>query len=472
MQARAVTPLTRLAEYSAQVRFDELPPSVVEQLKVLLTDALGCLMGAYKTEVGAIVRVLASECDGGKAVIIGLPERTAPPLAAFIHATLINALDFDDTFQGHLSATVIPASLTASQLAGASGARLLESLVVGYEISARIGLSLKRSSERKLLHGHGSWQSLGAAGAAAKALGLTHDQTVHAMALAGSNAPIPSVMKTVYGDTGPTLAKNNFGTAALVGLLSAQLARQGFTGPTDILTGDTGFWRMIGSDRNDLAQLTNGLGEQYYTKEISLKPYSACRLMQTTLELCFELAASHQVRPDEIQAVRIATTELASRPPFARPHPSSMPAAQFSLPHCLAVGLLGYPPGPAWFTREALESPAVYALERRITITADPKAEADFQADHRNVPTTVEIVTPRGTLRGHAHIERGDPRRPLPYEEVSHKFQQLTQDYFTQGDRDDVLVSLQALEKLTTIDELLATLQRGRVNTPVHAVPT
>ena len=85
-------------------------------------------------------------------------------------------------------------------------------------------------------------------------------------------------MKTVYGAR-PSMAKNNFGAAAQVGVNAALLARQGFEGPLDIFEGEAGFWRMFGADGCDAGRLTEGLGHLYEIREVGFKPYSCCRII-------------------------------------------------------------------------------------------------------------------------------------------------------------------------------------------------
>lgn len=115
-------------------------------------------------------------------------------------------------------------------------------------MSCRVGISLAHVQPRKTLHGHGTWQTFGAAAAAAKLMRLNDRQAAHATAIAAANAPVASVMKTVYGDT-PSMAKNDFGMAAQMGVNAARLAAAGYEGPLDVFEGETGFWRMAGPTR-------------------------------------------------------------------------------------------------------------------------------------------------------------------------------------------------------------------------------
>ena len=217
--------------------------------------------------------------------------------AALVYATLINALDYDDIYKkGHPGATVMSAALALAERIDCSGPDLIEAVVVGYEVSGRVGMSLTQSTPRKTLHGHGTWQTMGAVATAAKLLRLDVRQTAHAIAIAAANAPVASVMKTVYGAR-PSMAKNNFGAAAQVGVNAALLARHGFEGPLDIFEGETGFWRMFGADGCDAGRLTEGLGHLYEIREVGFKPYSCCRILQSSIEAAVEVFRRAEIDP-------------------------------------------------------------------------------------------------------------------------------------------------------------------------------
>src|SRR5690606_7456170 len=109
-------------------------------------------------------------------------------------------LDYDDIFwKGHPGATVNGAVLALAPITRASGEQIIEAIVAGYDVSCRVAMSLSHSTPRKTVHGHGTWQTFGAAAVAAKLLGLNQTEAAHALSIAAANAPVPSVMKTVYG---------------------------------------------------------------------------------------------------------------------------------------------------------------------------------------------------------------------------------------------------------------------------------
>lgn len=414
--------LERAAEYVQGTGLQDFPGDVVEKAKLFLTDSIGCGLGAHRSSVGRAIAAAAAHITGGANTVLGLRHGFSPPVAAYLNAALTNALDFDDAYGSHLGATVVPTCIAAAELVDASGAALLEGIVIGYEMSARLGKSMKRYAERTTVHGHGTWQCVGAAFAAARVLRLDVTQTVNAVAIAATAAPVPSGMKTVYGLGGATDSKNNFGPATNTALMSALLAREGFSGPTDVLSGDTGFWRMIGCDAYDPEVWVTELGTRFEFRRVGMKPFPCCRLTQTSVGLAAELLSASGHGPEEVAGITVSSLPLLARFPFSDPTPATMTAVQYSVPFAIAAAISGVPAGPQWFSEATIRSAELRSLSRLVTMQVDPEAEAK-RSDEWDVPSEVSIRLRDGReLVGRTSVAYGDSRRPIPPAEVLAKF--------------------------------------------------
>ena len=289
-----------------------------------------------------------------------------------------------------------------------------------------MAISLVQTAPRKTVHGHGTWQVFGAAAAAAKLLGLDAEQTAHALAIAAANAPLPSVMKTVYGAR-PSMAKNNFGTAAWVGGSAARLAAAGFDGPLDVFEGDTGFWRMFGADGFDSGALLGGLGQDFELLKVGFKAFSTCRIVQSSVEAAVGAARAAGLGADgeALAELRIHGPEIVSRPPFSLSAPGDMWAAQFSVPYAVALALLGLPPGPAWFEAATLSDPKVRSLASKVTMI--PHIEASPHGGFH--AARAELKTATGETYAYSvDVARGEHVRALTDAEVADKARQLVAD--------------------------------------------
>ena len=240
----------KLAEYILSENYKRITSDVIDMVKLATLDSIGCILGAHTSQIGKIVTEVFYNLGGSKeSKIIGTRYQTSCMNASFVNSTLANVLDFDDTYLwfGHPGATVIPPAIAVGEKTNANGKDILLATLLGYEVSTRIGLGVIPTEKRlNSVWGIGTWQTIGSVVAAAKLMKLNRKEIVNALGIAGSNAPVPSVMKTVWGSFGPTMVKNNYGCAAAVGVLAALLAEKGFNGPKDIFDGDSGFWIMHG----------------------------------------------------------------------------------------------------------------------------------------------------------------------------------------------------------------------------------
>jgi 2-methylcitrate dehydratase PrpD len=420
----------RLAEFIVDIRAGDLPEAVIGQARRCLIDAAGCLVGAHRSRPGEIIgKWVAASGEHGDIRIPGSELKTSLSCATVAAAHLINALDYDDIYtKGHPGATVNSVVFTLGQALSSSDQEIIEAVVAGYEVSCRAGIALIQTAPRKEVHGHGTWQTFGAAAAAAKLMRLNSDQSAHALALAAANAPVPSVMKTVYGER-PTMAKNNFGTAAWAGLASAQMAAAGFEGPLDVFEGDTGFWRMSGADGWNHESLLSELGQRFELLKVGFKAYPTCRIVQSSVQAAVELVQQTGIDVErDLESLEIAGPEILTRPPFSSAHPATIWEAQFSVPYAVALGMLTIEPGPQWFEDRLLADPRVKRLAALVAV--GPLSSPDRQVGHFHSATATLRYGGGKAASNTVRVARGEYPVPLSYEELIEKAGRLT----VQGD--------------------------------------
>jgi 2-methylcitrate dehydratase PrpD len=460
----------RFADYIAREQLASLPADVIAKAGLCIQDSIGCLLGAYDTPAARIMAGFLADVSGSAAQQMEVGSKPDCGTAASIYATLINALDYDDIYKkGHPGATVISAALALADRIDCSGADLIEAAVVGYEVSGRVGVSLAQSAPRKSLHGHGTWQTMGAVATAAKLLRLDVRQTAYAIAIAAANAPVASVMKTVYGAS-PSMAKNNFGVAAQVGVNAAFLARRGFEGPLDIFEGDTGFWRMFGADGCDPDRLTDRLGTLYEIREVGFKPYSCCRILQSSIEAAVELVRRAEIDPRKpgCQSILVSTPAIVCEAPFNNPRPHDMWAAQFSAPYTIALALLGVEPGPGWFTQQRLSDPELSALAGKITLRPYECAKDHVNRKPAHHAASAEMTLDDGRfLKTEIEVAKGEAANPLSEEVLDRKFLHLANGSVGSEVGNRLLDRIKSIETAASVKALLADVSADRC---LHAI--
>ena len=455
-----------ISEHLGKVEYNNLPKDVIEKAKICILDSIGCTLGGSVTNIGKIVinSSIAKEC--GLSTIFGHKKKTSLTSAVFINSTLSNILDFDDTYIGHPGATIIPVALNLAEYTNTCGKDLLTAIVLAYEISIRIGLALRPvAEERKYVHGHGTWQVFGAVTAASKMMGLNAGEIANAFGIAGANAPVRSVMKTVYGQTGPTMAKNNYGTASEVGLQSALLASNGFKGPRDIFDGDTGFWRMIGTSYSDLHKTMNSnLGADYVILKNTFKPYPCCRLIHSSIDAVLDVINENGINFSDIEKILIKTISPLNKPPFfvqQDPDPENMTAGQSNAPYTIACALRNIEP-VEWYERENMLDETLLEITKKIEFEADPEADKLFRKDQGTIPAKAIIYLKNGKdYLKEVSIPKGDPRNPLTLEDLTKKFKMLASKALDNEYQVMSLINMiMNLEKLEDVNELIKMLSQ------------
>ena len=135
-----------LADLTRAIRYDDLPGDVVRKAKELILDSVACMIGGVKTIQGQkIIRLYASMQGVPEAGVYGTPEKIPALNAIYVNSYLATVLDYDDTYDGHPGATVVPVALCLGQLKDVSGKKLIESVAAGYEIGIRVSNGIKAS---------------------------------------------------------------------------------------------------------------------------------------------------------------------------------------------------------------------------------------------------------------------------------------------------------------------------------------
>jgi len=446
-----------ISEYIKKVDYNNFQENIIKKAKLCILDFMGCALGGSRTDIGEVVIRSLLEGQSGFSTIYGYKKKTSLTSAIFINSTLSNILDFDDFYMGHPGATIVPVALNVGEHLNLSGKDVIAAIVLGYEIAIRIGLGLRPTVKRKYVHGHGSWQVFGATVTASKLFGLDAKEIANALGIAGANAPVPSVMKTVYGLTGPTMAKNNFGIASEVGVLSAILAKNGFTGPRDIFEGETGFWRMIGTDRCDFdKELNKTLGTEYKISKIAFKPYPCCRLIHSSIDAIFSIVNENDINLHDIKRILVKTINSICKTPFSVQLPKDIFEGQFSVPYAVSCTLRNISP-LNWYEDKNMQDESILEIAKKIELEGNSNADKLFKNDPGSIPAKGIVYLRNGkTYTTEVLIPKGDPRNPLSEEEVIKKFKTLTFDSLNNEEQIMSSVNMiMKLEKLENINELM-----------------
>jgi 2-methylcitrate dehydratase PrpD len=412
-----------LADFAAEVSWSSLPEPVQEVTTRALVDHFACVAGGAPTDWGrAGRRATLRWQEQGRASIFGEEATWTPPTAAFLHGHYGNMLDFDDTLRdlGHPGTCVIPATLAVAEQEDRSGEEVLSAIVAGYEVASRFGLGTRPTDASFRALYPTSWHGIGAAAAAARALGLNAAGIQAAIGIAAEIVPaaIPLTTDTTYA-----FKSGKLGTFAAVGVRAAYAAAEGLHGKDDALGEATPYWRAFGSDRYQVDVVLEGLGERYSSDELAFKPYPSCRFTHTSVEAARavgdELGLTVDNALDLVRDVEVGTFTRALQ--LRDPHPQNAAMGPFCFPYVVTVALLGVP-YTDWYAEGTRRHPAVTTIAERVSMTARAEFDAITEATG-DLPTEVSATTTNGrTARERVLKAHGDPERPLSAQDVDAKF--------------------------------------------------
>jgi len=412
--------LDTIAAYGAQDSQARLPDDILHYAKRAFLDWLSALYpGTRGAPSPQLLAAHADELGSGHCSLPGNGTTAFPATAAWINGSVSHAVEFDDIFRDavyHPGCPTIAAALALAEAGNVDGRALLNAIVVGYEISTRIGAAVQPSHYR-YFHTTGTVGCFGSAAAAA-ALCKPGDADVmrHALATAGTFA---SGLQQAFRSDAMTKALHA-GHAAAVGVRAGQGAAHGVTGVPDILEGEVGFGAALARDP-DWSRAVDGLGERYNIRVITQKNHGCCGHTFAAIDAAMALR-ERGVRPQDIAAVRVETYRPALDVAGIL-DPATAYEAKFSLPYVVAHAFVHGSPRLDAFTPQRMADAEVRGLMGRVSM----KADAEFTAGFPNMRAArVSLTTHAGdTLEHHAPYRKGDPEAPLSDADLNDKFAEL-----------------------------------------------
>ncbi len=446
-----------LAHFTATTGFDALSDKDVAGAREAISDCIACGIVGTRTELGTIIRRVATASSGtGAATIFGGAQGVSAQAAALANGAAAHALDYDDilwTLYGHPSVAVLPAALAVAESVGASGRELLLAYAIGVEVIGKLGRWVNPGHYEHGWHSTASVGVIGATAAASRLLGLTEPQIAQALGIAASEAC--GVRRNFGTMTKPFHA----GNAARGGVLAAELAREGFTSDLTAFEGEVGWARTLNARSMPTpAELAAALGRPWELSEpgIVLKRHSACGCTHCALDAIIGLRAEHGFAPEEIEAIDCVAHPLAKKV-LLYPRPRTGLEGKFSMEYCLAVGAIDGAAVQRHFEPGWVADPRVAALLPRVTFNVRDDLAATASAD--GVPAEVTVRARGQSFTRRVMFPSGDPRNPMTPAERRAKFLACSGGILDDAVAGRLWTELESLDRVAQVRTLLAPLR-------------
>lgn len=451
-----MTRTEKMAQFVAGTNYADLPADVVRAAKNCIMDTIGCMVGTtsedpQKAEAAwALARRFGGQ-EEATAVVAGFK---APAVwAGFANGVLAHGIDFDDTHKvalTHTSAPVVPAAMAATEMVGRGGEDFITGVVLGFEISVRVGMCVM-PSHYKFWHSTATNCTFGVAALAAKMLGCSQEEIINALGLAGTQA---SGLLT-YLEFGDFSKSFNPGQTVLTGILAGIAASVGFTSPPVMLEHPRGYSYAYCFEEPKLDQLDAGLGEKWEILENVPKPYPSLTASHPPIEAVLTLKKEHGIKPEDIVKVTERTYNTV-KSHFSNYDPQTTMAARLSVPYCIAAAAARESVGLPEFTMEVINSREVRDMLAKVEIIADPELNKLYP---EKFPAVVTIETKDGkSYTKEVMYPGGDPMNPIPLEGLKDKFRGLVAPTFDAARTEKIIQAIDHLEDCQDLKEFTALL--------------
>lgn len=414
-----------LGDFVSQVATESIPEAARAAAEIHVFDAIGVSIAAASEPPGrAVARFIAELGASPQARVLGYGLRTSVVHAAWANGTLAHVLDFDDLGFSHPTACIYPAALAVAEYTDCTGREFLDAMVLGYEVFERLAASSRGDSNRVRFNGYHPtpfFGALAAVAAAGRVLGLKAEQLAIGLGLAAADI---SGLVQQFGSWGKGL---HAGNAARSGTTAALLARVGYWGDMEGLSGPYGFYNaMHGPGKFDFGKAVRDLGDNWAILDpgLSLKPYPACGGVRKGVQAAIRIHGHPKFNADDIASVRIHVHPNVFHTVRFRA-PENGFSGKFSMDYSVAAALLDGALTIDSFSDASAARPEFRRLLSLVEFNEHPEWDSSHPQGTVNYTsgTPVDVILTDGTVISETvTVAHGSPADPMAESELIEKY--------------------------------------------------
>lgn len=438
----------QIARYALTLNYELLPQDVLHQAKRSLLDALGCAIGGYVAPGRLICEGVVRELGGvEEATVFGSGLRTSASNATIVNSFLVRFLDFNDMGGGGHNSDSLSSILAVSEREKAGGRDFLTSVVISYELGARVRESADIDWEDT------GWESdtrgvLSVPPALGKLMGLSEEQIANAIGICATHSFPLGILDAHREEL--TMSKNlRFGFIAYHAILSCMLARKGFTGPVRVVEGDSGFREVILKGNMDLGRLVDFSGWRILNTRHKVLCTNGTNHGSVLATLA--IVKEHDLKPEDIASVRVKATlrEATHTSTAAKKYPRNAESADHSTFYANAFAIKERSFGPESIAPENFTDPVILDLIEKITVEADPSMPIHGKEG-------ISVITTKDGRRFEKRVDtpHGVGDDPLSDKELEDKFRSMATKYMGEEQIQEIFDAVWNVERLDDMNEL------------------
>jgi len=441
--------MSRLSQYIVEAGGKSLPEPVAEKAKHHILDTLGAMVSGSRLKPGRLaIKYIRTQGGTPEAQIIG-----ADFLSTAIHAAMANGFmaHSDETDDSHAPSlthpgcAIVPAALAMAERENASGEAFLRAVVLGYDVSSRIGRVMGIGDGRIYGHStHAIGPLFGSTAAAASLVKFDSRQVRHALAYSGQQAS--GITSWTRDEEHVEKAFVFAGMGARNGVTSVMFVQHGFTGEDDIFSGESNFLEIFCPGRDQLPRWIDNLGSHYDITLTNIKKFSVGSPIQAAADAMSSLVQEYKLSAGQVQGIDVHLPPQGAQVVNNRTMPDVN--CQYIMAVILLDGKLTFKAAQSY---ERMSDPKVREVQARVNLIGDPR----FARQERERPGLVRIhLTDGRTVEKLVPAVRGTADNPMTRSEVEVKCQDLLQDVLGKDRSNSLIGTVWGLEKVQSMREL------------------
>lgn len=443
-----------LAKFAAELEFNKIPENILNYLKLLFLDGVGCCIHGNTLEwTKTLEEVVTNKEDNNQCSIIGTHKKTTLLNAVLINSTAGHGFESDDIHREsilHPNSIVVPVSINvAEKIGNINGKKFLTSVVAGYEVATRIGSAAGTELLLRGFHPQGTHGTIAAAITAGKLMDLNTDQMVHAIGIAGSLGA-----GLMAAQEGAMVKRLHSGRAAQAGVLAAQLSAKNFTGIQNIVEADYGGFLSSFSGKNDFNRSIRNLYKEWECMNTGIKPYASVTSIHTALDCLKNIMEKNNISVKNIKNIKAKI----SHPTYVhcawnyKNH--NITSAQMNIYYGLALIALEGELFVNQFSKNKISNPEILNFMKKITAEVDPKIES-LGHEFRHM-ASIELTTNDNKKFNHTEkYRKGSPENPLTKDQIISKFKSLASYSYDKTQVSKIKEKIENIELSNNIENLI-----------------
>lgn len=444
-----------LAKFAVQLEFEKIPENILDYLKLLFLDGVGCCIHGNTLQWTKTLRdVVTNKEDIKQCSIIGTNKKTTLLNAVLINSTAGHGFESDDIHREsilHPNSIIVPVSINvAEKIGNINGKKFLTSIVAGYEVATRIGSAAGTELLLRGFHPQGTHGTIAATITAGKLMDFNTDQMVHAIGIAGSLGA-----GLMAAQEGAMVKRLHSGRAAQAGVLAAQLSAKKFTGIQNIVEADYGGFLSSFSGKNDFNRSTRNLYKEWECMNTGIKPYASVTSIHTALDCLKNIMKKNNILAKDIKNIKAKISHPTYVHCAWNYENHNITSAQMNIYYGLALIALEGELFVNQFSKDKISNPEILNFMKKITAEVDPKIES-LGHEFRHM-ASIELTTDDNKKFNHTEkYRKGSPENPLTKDQILSKFKSFATYSYDEDKINKIKEKIENIELSNSIENLIS----------------